>query len=65
MAETVKHFPLPALTCLALILFLAVFVAVFLNTFVFSSKEKIASRARLALDLEDQESQPRVGGEQS
>lgn len=53
MADVVRHFPLTALTCVGLLLFLAVFLGVLVKTFLLLSNEKTRGLSLLALDEGD------------
>jgi len=48
--QALRQFPLPILSCIALVLFLAVFIGVVIWTFVFTSKSEADGYAGVVLD---------------
>ncbi len=48
--QALRQFPLPILSCTALVLFLAVFIGVIVRTFVFTSKSEADLYAGVVLD---------------
>lgn len=53
--QALSQFPMPVLTCMALLLFFAVFVGIFIHAYFLTSSEQAAELALLALDQKQQQ----------